>query len=349
MVRHSGWVSMTLDERYLRQTTLIGYKKQQKLFDAHVVVLGAGGLGSPTLLYLAGAGVGTITIIDDDRVDLSNLHRQVIHTTDAIGTAKTDSAKAQMQALNPTVTVRTATERLTWDNALQLLSGADVIVDGTDNFQTRHIASHAAARLGVPHVWASILGFEAQLTVFWADHGPVYEDLFPAPPAPGSVPSCSQAGVVGPLVGVVGSAMAMETIKLITGLGSPLVGQLGYYDSLSGMWEYVPLVADPEVTERVRTSVPPQGPAEVAVIPEGATILDVREPEEFADFHLDGAINVPLGAIIEGYTPPEAKPGTIVVCARGARSEQAVAALEARGVTGTASFRGGVEQFRPLG
>lgn len=339
---------MTLDERYLRQTTLIGERKQQQLFDAHVVVLGAGGLGAPTLLYLAGAGVGTITVIDDDRVDLSNLHRQVIHTTAAIGTAKTASAKAQMLALNPDINVRTVSDRLTWDNALQLLSDADIIVDGTDNFQTRHIASHAATRLGVPHVWGSILGFEAQLTVFWAGHGPIYEDLFPAPPAPGSVPSCSQAGVVGPLVGVVGSAMAMETIKLITGLGSPLIGQIGYFDSLTGMWEYMPLVADPEVTERVRTSAPPQGPAEVTTIPEGATILDVREPEEFADFHLDGAINVPLGTIIDGYTPPEAQPGTIVVCARGARSTQAVAALDARGVTGTASLRGGVEQFRPL-
>ena len=144
---------MTLDERYLRQTTLIGERKQQQLFDAHVVVLGAGGLGSPTLLYLAGAGVGTITVIDDDRVDLSNLHRQVIHTTAAIGTAKTASAKTQMLALNPDINVRTVSDRLTWDNALQLFSDADIIVDGTDNFQTRHIASHAATRLGVPHVW----------------------------------------------------------------------------------------------------------------------------------------------------------------------------------------------------
>lgn len=331
-------------QRYLRQITLFGAEKQRRVAQAHVAVLGAGGLGSPVLLYLAGAGIGTITIIDDDVVDVSNLHRQVIHDTISVGVSKAASARDRIKTLNPDVEVHCITERLNWDNAQQLLEGADVIVDGTDNFATRHVASHAAARLGIPHVWGSILGYEAQMSVFWAGHGPVYEDLFPAPPPPGSVPSCSQAGVLGPLVGVVGSALAMETLKLITNLGTPLLGTLGYFDSLAGAWEYVPIVADPAVTDRVCTTSPPRGPAEVSSIAEGATVIDVREPEEFQVSHLPGSINVPLGEILAGYTPPELENGGVMVCAQGVRSAHAVAALEARGVVGVASLRGGLDR-----
>ncbi|MCT2338596.1 ThiF family adenylyltransferase [Corynebacterium sp. p3-SID1056] len=333
-----------MSDRYLRQTTLIGDAAQATLRAAHVAVIGAGGLGSPALLYLAAAGIGRITLFDDDVVDLSNLHRQVIHTTGRVGEPKVDSAIEQLSALNADTVVTPVTERLTWDTALEQLAGADVILDGSDNFATRHIASHAAARLGIPHIWGSILGFEAQMSVFWAGHGPVYEDLFPAPPPPGSVPSCSQAGVLGPLVGVVGSSMAMEALKCITGLGAPLVGQLGYYDGLAGTWEYVPLCADPAVAKRLLTEDPPRGPAEVAELTEGATLIDVREPAEFATSHLPGAINVPLGTIINGYTPPELENGGVVICASGVRSAQAVAALAERGVRGVASLRGGMER-----
>ena len=333
-----------MSDRYLRQTTLIGDEAQARLRAAHVAVIGAGGLGSPALLYLAAAGIGRISLFDDDVVDLSNLHRQVIHTTNRVGELKVDSAIEALSALNPDAQITPVKERLTWDTALEQLQGADVVLDGTDNFATRHIASHAAARLGIPHIWGSILGFEAQMSVFWAGHGPVYEDLFPAPPPPGSVPSCSQVGVLGPLVGVVGSAMAMEAMKYLTGVGSPLVGQLGYYDSLAGTWEYIPLAPDPAVTARVLAEDPPQGPAEVDQLTAGATLIDVREPHEFATTHLPGAINVPLGVILDGYTPPELENGGVLICASGVRSAQAVAALNARGIRGVASLRGGMER-----
>ncbi|WP_448853507.1 ThiF family adenylyltransferase [Corynebacterium frankenforstense] len=239
--------------RYRRQLTLAGFGRagQEALAGAHVAVLGAGGLGSPALLYLAGAGVGRITVIDDDVVDLSNLHRQVVHATARIGEPKADSARAAMLALNPDIEVHAVRARLTPDNAAEVLDDATVLLDGADNFAARHTASWVCARAGIPHVWGSILGFEAQMSVFDASRGPVYEDLFPAPPTPGSVPSCAQAGVLGPVVGQVGSAMAMEALKVVTGAGDALCGTLGYLDSLVGSWEYVPLVGDPEVARRV--------------------------------------------------------------------------------------------------
>lgn len=256
--------------RYRRQLTLAGFGRagQEALAGAHVAVLGAGGLGSPALLYLAGAGVGRITVIDDDVVDLSNLHRQVIHATARIGEPKADSARAAMLALNPDIEVRAVRERLTPANAAEVLDDAAVLLDGADNFAARHTASWACARAGIPHVWGSILGFEAQMSVFDATRGPVYEDLFPAPPTPGSVPSCAQAGVLGPVVGQVGSAMAMEALKVVTGVGDALCGTLGYLDSLVGRWEYVPLVGDPAVARQVAAG----------------------------EFLVDGGVGVPTGA-----------------------------------------------------
>lgn len=343
--------------RYRRQIMLgeVGQAGQQKLLDARVAVIGAGGLGSPALLYLAGAGVGHVLIIDDDVVDLSNLHRQVIHTTDGVGRPKAESAREAMLALNPSVTVSVAVERLTWSNALSLLEGYDMILDGSDNFETRHIASWAAASLGVPHIWASILGFDAQLTVFHADHGPIYEDLFPTPPPAGSVPSCSQAGVLGPVVGVVGSSMAMEALKLITGVGRPLIGRLGYYSSMDGTWEYIPVVGNPAVVEMVRAkevvagSVSGVGEAldvpRVASVPSGVALVDVREPHEFAAYAIPGAVNVPLSTIRSGAVPDAVAAGeeVLVYCAAGVRSAQAVAILQEAGYGGMTSLDGGIE------
>ncbi|AST19511.1 molybdopterin biosynthesis protein MoeB [Corynebacterium glutamicum ATCC 14067] len=343
--------------RYRRQIMLgeIGQQKQQSLFDAKVSVIGAGGLGSPALLYLAGAGVGHIHIIDDDLVDLSNLHRQVIHTTAGVGTPKAESAREAMLALNPSVKVTVSVRRLDWSNALSELADSDVILDGSDNFDTRHLASWAAAKLGIPHVWASILGFDAQLSVFHAGHGPIYEDLFPPPPPPGSVPSCSQAGVLGPVVGVMGSAMAMEALKIITGVGTPLIGKLGYYSSLDGTWEYIPVVGSPEVLERVLGSAGVSGISggfgevldvpRVSALVDGVSLIDVREPSEFSAYSIPGAHNTPLSAIREGAIPPAVSAGkeVIVYCAAGVRSAQAIAILESAGYTGMSSLDGGIE------
>lgn len=360
--------------RYRRQLSLAGFGRQgqERLGQAHAVVIGAGGLGSPALLYLAAAGIGRLTIIDDDEVALANLHRQIIHTTAGVGTAKVDSARAALQALNPLVDVVTARERLTAANAPALLGDASVVLDGSDNFATRYVASWACATAGVPHVWASILGFDAQLSVFWAGHGPIYEDLFPTPPAPGSVPSCSQAGVLGPVVGVVGAAMALEAIKLVTGVGEPLTGRLGYFSALGGTWEYIPLAADPAVARRIIAEGPVRGAqafeepllgatrpsapetpavAEVATIPPGALVIDVRDPDEVAQFAMPESVKFPLARILAGETPPgleqalsDARP-VVLHCAGGARSARAVAALAARDIEGVYSLRGGIDAW----
>lgn len=330
------------DRRFSRQVSLIGQGAQDKIRSSHIAVVGAGGLGSPALLYLAGAGVGHVSIIDDDVVELSNLHRQVIHDTAGVGKRKTESARDAMLALNPDLRITVVNERLTRDNSVDILRGADVVLDGTDNFNTRHVVSAACATLGVPHVWASILGFDAQLSVFHAGHGPVYEDLFPTPPAPGAVPSCAEAGVLGPLVGIVGSAMASEALKLVTGLGTPLIGTLGYFSSLDGRWDYLPVAGSPETVDRLLREGPPsQGVREVSTIPDGALLIDVREPHEYATSHRPGARNVPLQLILDGkWLPPEGET-VVMYCASGQRSATAVAALAARGVVGPASLIGG--------
>lgn len=356
--------------RYRRQVSLGGFGSaaQEKLLDAHVVIIGAGGLGSPALLYLAGAGVGRITVIDDDAVSLSNLHRQVIHRTADIGEAKVDSARRAMQELNPDITVEVEATRLTRDNAPELIAGADAVLDGSDNLATRYLASWACTRVKVPHVWASILGFDAQLSVFWAGHGPIFEDLFPTPPPPGAVPSCAEAGVLGPVVGIVGSAMALEAIKLITGVGTLLVGTVGYYTALDGTWEYLPVAANPATVERVADGAPladalhnaemEKTPMdnntvhEVDTIPDDALIIDVRNPEEVVEASIPGSQNVPLDTIEDGFTPPNVKEAldedrpVVVHCAAGVRSARAVELLQERGLKGPLySLRGGINQW----
>ena len=322
--------------RYARQEALWGEEGQRKLSEAHVAVIGAGGLGSPALLYLAGAGVGRISLFDDDVVSPSNLHRQVIHNTEAIGTPKTDSAAAAVRALNPEVDI-TCYGRLESATALEQLRGCDLILDGTDNFDARYLSSWAAHELGIPHVWASILGFDAQLSVFWSGHGPVYEDVFPTAPAPGEVPSCSQAGVLGPVVGVVGSAMALEALKLITGVGTPLIGTLGYFDALSGTWEYIPLRP---------TGAQPTQPAdapEVREIPPHAPLIDVRTSPERAHSAIPNATPFELDRILAGENPDiEPDTAAIIYCASGIRSAQAVDVLRKRGFTNVVSLRGGI-------
>jgi sulfur-carrier protein adenylyltransferase/sulfurtransferase len=235
-------------ERYSRHMLVpeIGAEGQQKLLDAKVLLLGAGGLGSPTALYLAAAGVGTIGIVDDDDVDLSNLQRQVIHTTDRIGMPKVDSAEQAMKELNPDVDVVKYQTRLDASNIMEIIDGYDIIVDGADNFPTRYLLNDASVRLGIPVVSASILGFEGQLSVFKPYDGPCYRCLYPAPPPAELAPSCGANGVLGVLPGTMGLLQATEVIKLVIGEGDPLIGRLLLYDALAASFTELKVRRDPD-------------------------------------------------------------------------------------------------------
>jgi sulfur-carrier protein adenylyltransferase/sulfurtransferase len=235
-------------ERYSRHLLLpeVGMDGQQKLLDARVLLLGAGGLGSPAALYLAAAGVGTLGIVDNDEVDLSNLQRQVIHSSERIGVHKVDSAEQTINALNPDVTVEKYPVRLGADNIVEIISGYDVIVDGLDNFPTRYLLNDASVRLGIPVVSAAILGFEGQLSVFKPYDGPCYRCLFPVPPPAELAPSCGANGVLGVLPGTMGMLQATEVIKLILGEGDPLIGRLLMYDALAARVTEVKVRRDPD-------------------------------------------------------------------------------------------------------
>jgi sulfur-carrier protein adenylyltransferase/sulfurtransferase len=235
-------------DRYSRHLLLpeVGPEGQQKLLDAKVLLLGAGGLGSPAALYLAAAGIGTLGIVDNDTVDVSNLQRQVIHSTDRVGVSKVDSAEETIKALNPDVKVQKYNLRLGPENIMDILPGYDVVVDGLDNFPTRYLLNDASVRLGIPVVSAAILGFEGQLSVFKPYDGPCYRCLFPAPPPAELAPSCGANGVLGVLPGTMGLLQATEVIKLILGVGDPLIGRLAMYDALAATLTEVKVRRDPQ-------------------------------------------------------------------------------------------------------
>jgi molybdopterin/thiamine biosynthesis adenylyltransferase/rhodanese-related sulfurtransferase len=241
---------LSVDEirRYSRHLILpdVGMTGQRRLANARVLVIGAGGLGSPALMYLAAAGIGTLGIVDADVVDETNLQRQVIHGQSDVGRLKVDSAADRVREVNPYVTVRTHAVRLGSSNALDILGRYDLVLDGTDNFPTRYLANDACTLLGIPEVWGSIFRFDGQVSVFWAEHGPTYRDLFAYPPSPGAVPSCAEGGVLGALCAAIGSVMATETIKLICGIGRPLVGRLLVFDALDLSWREVSVRRDPD-------------------------------------------------------------------------------------------------------
>ena len=356
-------------ERYSRHLILpgIGSAGQRRLRTARVLVVGAGGLGSPALLYLAAAGVGTIGIVDADRVDATNLQRQVVHTDADVGRLKVDSARDRVLAANPAVHVRTHPVRLTAANALEVLGGYDLVLDGADNFPTRYLVDDACAMLGIPDVWGSILGFDGQAGVFWAPHGPTYRELFPQPPAPGSVPSCAEGGVLGALCATVGSVMATEAVKLICGIGEPLVGRLLVLDSLGGRWRSLPVRAPEQrtpVTELIDYDAfcgVEEGPAAVAPADEidvrtlarmlrardagdeDFVLVDVRQPHEREIVAIPGDVGVPL-AELEADPLGVAADGRRVVlyCKSGTRSARALAALRAAGHADAVHVAGGV-------
>lgn len=351
-------------QRYSRHLLIpdVGIDGQRRLTNAKVLVVGAGGLGAPALTYLAAAGVGTIGVVDDDVVDLTNLQRQVIHSDDDIGRPKTESAAAAVGRVNPLVTVVAHRLRIDADNALQLIAGYDLVLDGTDNFDTRYLLNDACVLAGRPYVWGSILRFEGQVSVFWAEHGPQYRDVYPVPPEPGTVPSCAEAGVLGLLCATIGSLMGTEAVKLICGIGDPLVGRVLMYDALDMTFRTVRVQRDPHGAPVTALPVPAGadscepagvdpgaeiGAAELkALLDSGAPVdlIDVREPAERSIAVIDGAIPIRHDDILSGAALtglPRDRP-IVLHCKSGGRSASALAVLRRAGFTDVRHLRGGI-------
>jgi molybdopterin/thiamine biosynthesis adenylyltransferase/rhodanese-related sulfurtransferase len=358
--------------RYSRHLIMpeVGMEGQLKLKAASVLCVGAGGLGSPVAMYLAAAGVGRIGIVDFDVVDHSNLQRQVIHGTPDVGRLKLDSARDRLNALNPEVTVETHHVALSSENALQLLADYDIIVDGTDNFPTRYLVNDACVILGKPNVYGSIFRFEGQASVFATKDGPCYRCLYPEPPPPGLVPSCAEGGVLGILPGVVGTIQATEAVKLIIGVGEPLVNRFMIYDALRMRFRELKLRKDPEcpvcgdqptvtelidydrfcgITPELTSSESPAG-VEATVedlktqIDRGSDvfILDVREPQEFQICRIPGSTLIPLGDLPQRLVELEGHDDMVVHCKSGARSAKAVKLLREAGFSRAKNLRGGI-------
>ncbi|WP_102191982.1 HesA/MoeB/ThiF family protein [Microbacterium aurantiacum] len=303
---------------------------QLRLAAARVGVLGAGGIGSPVTLYLASAGVGTIGIIDDDDVERSNLQRQIAFGTADVGRPKATVAAERVRALAPDTRVIEHRTRLTDSNAQELLGGYDLIIDGSDTFDTRYAVADACNALGIPLVWGSVLRFDAQVSVFWSRPSagsPVrLRDVFPEPPAAGTVPSCADAGVLGSLCGQVGSMLVTEAVKLICGVGEPLLGRMLVIDALSGRSREIPLAA-PSGPGRLPLVSPAELAALIAEAP--VTLLDVREPEEYADGTIPGARSLPLGALLADPLAVAVTGTVVVFCQQGPRARAAGRALAA--------------------
>ena len=373
--------------RYARHILLdeIGGAGQAKLLAARVLVIGAGGLGSPVLLYLAAAGVGTIGVIDDDVVDLSNLQRQIVHTTDRLGMPKVESARAALAAINPEVRVVPHGERLTADNARSLIAGYDVIADGSDNFPTRFRVNDACFFAGKPLVSAAILRFDGQLATFRAgvpaaagcEPGPCYRCLYPEPPPPGLVPSCAEGGVLGVLPGIIGCIQANETLKLILGIGEPLIGRFLVFDALRMKFRELKLRKDPDcpvcgthptVTELIdyeQFCGMPAVEAEPVAQPQAGSdtantditvlelkarrdtgedlfVLDVREPHEYQINRIEGSTLIPLGDLPDRFTELDPNREIVAQCKSGMRSARAAAFLRDQGFKNVRNLKGGI-------
>lgn len=356
--------------RYARHLSLAGFgpEAQEKLKRGRVLVIGAGGLGCPALLYLAAAGVGCIVIMDGDRVDVSNLQRQVLYTSDDAGRPKAEAVAHRLRALNPLIDIVAIAGRFTPDNALERLRDIDVVVDGSDNFSTRYLVNDACVLAGKPLVYGAIQGFEGQASVFNWQGGPTYRCLFPEPPEPGSVPNCSEAGVLGVLPGLIGTIQATEAIKLLTGIGEPLSGRLLLWDSLAMTSRTVKLAADPRSREirelplekygKTCSVSPMQSTSDEIDGPELKTklnavqLIDVREDWERAMGTIEPSAHLPLGQLAAGsvlgtLAALDARKPTVIFCAHGIRSLRALAILRQRhGFTNAQSLRGGYEDWK---
>ena len=366
---------LTVDEvrRYSRHLIIpdVGMTGQKRLKNARVLCVGAGGLGSPALLYLAAAGVGTLGIVDFDVVNESNLQRQVIHGQSDIGRSKAESARDSIVEINPYVNVIVHQERLDSDNAMQIFADYDLIVDGTDNFATRYLVNDACVLLGKPYVWGSIYRFDGQASVFWAEYGPCYRCLYPEPPPPGMVPSCAEGGVLGVLCASIGSIQVNEAIKLITGIGEPLAGRLMIYDALEMTYRSVKVRKDPEcpvcgknptVTELIdyeefcgAVSEEAQEAAAGSTITarqlkdmqdagENIFLVDVREPNEYEIVSIPGSVLIPKGEFLSGAAlerlPQDKR--LVLHCKSGARSAECLAIVKNAGFSDAVHVGGGV-------
>ncbi|MCU1440228.1 MAG: molybdopterin biosynthesis protein MoeB [Rhodoglobus sp.] len=343
-----------MDARYSRQVALPGFgdASQQRLRSARVLVIGAGGLGSTVIPSLAGAGVGQLGIVDDDRVELSNLHRQHIHGTADVGSSKARSAAESVAALTPDTEVTVIEERLTASNALDLFAGYDLVVDGSDNFPTRYLANDAAAISGIPVVWGAVSQYGGQAGVAWADRGPQYRDLFPVPPAAGSVLSCEAGGVLPTTVGVIGSLMATEAIKIITGVGTPLIGRVTIFDALTGAFRSLEYGRDPQ-GEPISQLIDYETfcglaqavtPTELAARADDFILLDVREPWEAEIASLPGGVLIPLASLEDAIAGLDATKPVVVYCHHGIRSAAARDLLTTRGFEAT-HLDGGIDAW----
>jgi len=358
--------------RYSRHLILpdVAMEGQRKLKQARILVIGAGGLGSPVLMYLAASGIGRLGLVDFDMVAASNLHRQVIYRTDSIGQPKLDAARAFIKGINPNVRVDLHEATFNTRNALDIADDYDIIIDGTDNFPTRYLVNDVSVLLGKPNVYGSIFKFEGQTSVFGVEDGPCYRCLYPEPPAPGLVPSCAEGGVLGVLPGIIGTIQATEAIKLILGTGNSLVGRLVLYDALAMRFREVKLQKDPkcricgdqpEITELIDyhqfCGVPGKSEnngKDVRDIEISATqlhrklktdpvmLVDIREPEEWAIGHIDGAVLIPLGSLPHRLSEVDNNCEIIAYCRSGVRSLHALELLHNAGYPSAKHLRGGI-------
>jgi molybdopterin/thiamine biosynthesis adenylyltransferase/rhodanese-related sulfurtransferase len=367
--------TLTTDEvrRYSRHLIIpdVAMTGQKRLKNAKVLVVGAGGLGSPALMYLAAAGVGTLGIVEFDTVDESNLQRQVIHGQSDVGRPKAESAAESVKEINPYVNVVIHNTALSNDNVFEIFSQYDLIVDGTDNFATRYMVNDAAVLLGKPYVWGSIYRFDGQASVFWSNYGPCYRCLYPEPPPPGMVPSCAEGGVLGVLCASIGSIQVTEAIKVLTGVGEPLVGSLMVYDALEMTYRKIKVRKDPNCAicgenPTITSLIDYESfcgvvSTEAQAATEGSTItvtelrdwlasdkpihlVDVREPAEYEIVKIPGSVLIPKGDIISGQAlaqlPQEKQ--IVLYCKSGVRSAEALAAVKAAGFKDAVHVYGGV-------
>ncbi len=367
--------SLTVEEvrRYSRHLIIpdVAMAGQKRLKNSRVLAIGAGGLGSPTLMYLAAAGVGTLGVVDYDTVDESNLQRQIIHGQSDIGRSKAQSARDSIHEINPLVKVVLHEERLDNDNVFEIFNQYDLIVDGTDNFATRYLVNDACVLLGKPYVWGSIYRFDGQASVFWAENGPCYRCLYPEPPPPGMVPSCAEGGVLGVLCASIGSIQATEAIKLLTGIGESLIGRLMIYDALEMSYRTVKIRKDPEclicgknptITELIDYETFCGAVSDEAMeAAQGSTIVprelkkwiddgeniflvDVREPAEFEIVSIPGATLIPKGEFLNGSAlelMPQDK-RIVLYCKSGMRSAEALAIVKGAGFADAVHVGSGV-------